>query len=56
MYAVYAGLGGSMFFDVANWNDMVWGHVGTGIFLFVNRVATAAGIFGSSEKQGRKRE
>ncbi|KAF7507836.1 hypothetical protein GJ744_010000 [Endocarpon pusillum] len=56
IYATYAGLGGNMFFDVANWNDMVWGHVGTSIFLFVNRVATAAGIFGSSEKGDSKRE
>ncbi len=55
-YATYAGLGEEMFFDVAKWNDMVWGHVGFSIFLFVNRVATAAGIFGSSKKQGNKRE
>jgi hypothetical protein len=56
IYSVYSGLGSDLFFDVVKWNDMVWGHVGVSAFLFVNRLATAAGVFGSGQKQGRKWE
>lgn len=56
IYSVYSGLGSDLFVDVAQWDDMVRGHVGVGAFLFVNRMATVAGVFGSSQKQSRKRE
>lgn len=55
---VYAGLGPKVFWDVANWNDMVWGHVGVSSFYFFNRIATAAGVFDKASQQlqkGKKR-
>lgn len=55
MYSVYSGLGEEAFFDVRKWNDMVWGHVGVSSFLFVNRLATAAGVFGTISRQSVKR-
>jgi hypothetical protein len=56
IYCVYSGLGRDLFFDLAKWNDMVWGHVGVSAFLFVNRVATAVGVFGTMPKQSMKRD
>lgn len=44
--STYWGLGADVFFDVAGWNSMVWGHVGFSAFFFLNRIATAAGVFG----------
>lgn len=56
MYSVYSGLGGEVFFNVAKWNDMIWGHVGVSAFLFANRLATAAGVFGTISRQSVKSE
>jgi hypothetical protein len=56
VFTVYAGLGRDVFFDVANWTGSVWVHVAITTFLFVNRVATLAGVFGSSQEESRKQE
>lgn len=54
IYSVYSGLGDDRFFDIANWNNMVWGHVGVSAFLFVNRLVTAADMIGPLWFRGRK--
>lgn len=56
IYSFYSGLGRDTFLDVARWNDMTWGNVGVSAFLFVNRLATAAGVFGVVPRQGLKRD
>ena len=56
VYTVYSGLGADLFFDVNRWNYMVWGHVGITAFIFMNRLATLAGVFGKMPKQGMKQE
>lgn len=47
IYAAYASLGDKLFWDVSKWNDMVWGNIGTSLFLNVNRWATVLGLFGT---------
>lgn len=56
VYSTYAGLGWDRFVDIGSWNDMIWGNVGSSIFLCINRVATLLGVFGSIKtgKKGRK--
>jgi len=60
IYSSYAGMGYAYFWDVASWNDMAWGNVGTSVFLCVNRIATVLGIFGQIKNRavaaGRKRQ
>jgi hypothetical protein len=56
IYTVYAGLGSDVFFNVAKWNDSVWVHVGITSFLFMNRVAALAGVFGSVQEESRKQD
>jgi hypothetical protein len=56
VFTVYAGLGSDMFFDVANWTGSVWVHVGITTFLFANRVATLAGLFGVAQEESMKQD
>lgn len=46
IYAVYRVLGHETFWDVGQWNDMIWGSVGVSAFLHVNRLATLLGVYG----------
>lgn len=46
IYAVYRVLGSETFWDVGQWNDMIWGSVGVSAILHVNRLATLLGVFG----------
>jgi hypothetical protein len=45
IYAVYR-VWGTAFWDLNQWNDMMWGNVGVSAFLHVNRLATVLGVFG----------
>ena len=47
IYAAYVSLGDKLFWDVSKWNDMVWGNIGSSLFLNVNRWATVLGLFGT---------
>lgn len=47
IYATYRAVGSDFFFNVSEWNDMIWANVVVVLFLFVNRLATVAGVFGS---------
>ena len=46
IWAVYKALGFDSFWKVGEWNDMIWGGVGVGVFLNINRWATLLGISG----------
>jgi hypothetical protein len=46
VYATYLAMGWDAFVDVAAWNALTWGNIGATGFLFVNRVAYLAGLFG----------
>lgn len=46
IYAVYRVLGSETFWDVGQWNDMIWGGVGVSAFLHLNRLGTLLGVFG----------
>lgn len=46
IYATYI-VWGSAFWDLNQWNDMMWGNVGVSAFLHVNRLATVLGVFGT---------
>lgn len=35
-----------MFWNFAEYNDLMWGNVAASAFLHVNRVATVLGVFG----------
>ena len=48
IYATYLGMGWTAFADVGAWNALTWGNIGATAFLFVNRVAYLAGLFGSA--------
>lgn len=37
---------GPAFWDLNQWNDMMYGNVGVSAFLHVNRLATVIGVFG----------
>ena len=56
VYSTYTGLGWDKFMDIGTWNDMMWGNIGSSIFLFINRVATILGVFGhiKTAEKGRK--
>jgi hypothetical protein len=45
IYAVYC-VWGQAFWDLNQWNDMMWGNVGVSAFLHINRLATVLGVFG----------
>lgn len=55
IYAVYAGLGGEVFWDVGAWNDVVWGNVGASLFLNVMRLMAVAGVFGRIGGKGERK-
>jgi hypothetical protein len=46
IYSYYPALGSEAFWDVTQWNQMVWGGVGVSLFLHLNRLLTLAGLFG----------
>ncbi|KAF2799966.1 hypothetical protein K505DRAFT_229783 [Melanomma pulvis-pyrius CBS 109.77] len=52
IYASYKVMGPATFWDLAKYNDMMWGNIGASAFLHVNRLATLAGVFG---RVGRRR-
>lgn len=49
VYATYLGMGWNAFADVGAWNALTWGNIGATAFLFFNRVAYLAGVFGSAK-------
>lgn len=42
-------MGADAFFYVAGWNLLTWGNVSITGFLFANRVAYLAGVFGDAK-------
>lgn len=52
VYGTYVAVGAEYFWDVREWNDMVWGNVGVSLFLNVVRLATLAGGFGKLKETG----
>lgn len=52
IYASYAGLDSHVFWDVALWNDMIWGNIGASIVLNVVRWLTVWGVFGRLSGDG----
>ncbi|KAI3399489.1 hypothetical protein diail_6751 [Diaporthe ilicicola] len=46
IYAAYRGIGPEVFWDVAQWNDMLWGNVGASAVLNLGRWLTVLGAFG----------
>lgn len=46
IYAVYRVLEPEVFWDLGQWNDMMWGNAGVSGFLHANRVATLLGLYG----------
>lgn len=47
LYANYLGMGKDHFWNFAEYNEVMVGNVWITIFLFVNRVSTLLGIFGT---------
>lgn len=45
--ANYAGMGSAVFWAYREWNEVMWGNIAVTIFLFLNRVATVSGLFGT---------
>jgi len=48
IYATYR-VWGPAFWDLNQWNDMMYGNVAVSAFLHVNRLATVLGVFGRSK-------
>jgi hypothetical protein len=46
IYSYFPALGSKVFWDVTQWNGMVWGGVGVSLFLHLNRLCTLAGLYG----------
>ena len=46
LYANYKGMGGDIFWDFGAYNEVMVGNVWITVFLWVNRIATLAGMFG----------
>jgi hypothetical protein len=51
IYASYKVMGPQVFWDFAQYNDVMWGNIGFSAVLHVNRVATLLGLFG---RMGRR--
>lgn len=49
IYVTYLAMGADAFFYVAGWNLLTWGNVSITGFLFANRVAYLAGVFGDAK-------
>lgn len=47
LVANYAGMGSAVFWAYREWNKVMWGNIAVTIFLFLNRIATVNGMFGS---------
>lgn len=45
----YLAMGAEATFDVAGWNLLTWGNISITGFLFVNRLAYLAGVFGDAK-------
>ena len=58
VYATYLGMGWAAFTNLSSWNALTWGNIGATTFLFINRLAYFAGIFGTAKapKVAGKRE
>lgn len=52
IYASYRGLPAHVFWDVGQWNDVIWGNVGASIVLNVVRWLTVLGAFGRLGGEG----
>ena len=46
LYANYLGMGNKIFWAFGAYNDVMMGNVYITLFLWLNRVATLAGVFG----------
>lgn len=51
LYANYKGMGRDVFWNFGAYNEVMIGNVWATVFLWVNRIATLAGVFG---RFGRK--
>ncbi|BCR91549.1 uncharacterized protein ACHE_70392S [Aspergillus chevalieri] len=49
IYVTYLAMGAEATFDVAGWNLLTWGNISITGFLFVNRLAYLAGVFGDAK-------
>ncbi|KAI2779018.1 hypothetical protein F4815DRAFT_446842 [Daldinia loculata] len=47
IWACYRGVGPELFWNTAEWNDMLWGGVGGSVALNVVRWFTVLGVFGA---------
>lgn len=45
--ANYAGMGSAVFWAYREWNEVMWGNIAVTVFLFLNRLATVNGAFGT---------
>ncbi|CAO2658276.1 Nn.00g059990.m01.CDS01 [Neocucurbitaria sp. VM-36] len=51
LYANYKGMGPHVFWNFSNYNEFMIGNVWITVFLWVNRIATLAGVFGRVRRQ-----
>ncbi|KAJ5233976.1 uncharacterized protein N7469_005742 [Penicillium citrinum] len=49
VYATYLGMGWESFADIGAWNALTWGNIGVTSFIFINRIAYLAGLFGPAK-------
>ncbi|OQE29635.1 hypothetical protein PENSTE_c002G09120 [Penicillium steckii] len=58
VYATYLGMGWDSFADIGAWNALTWGNIGATSFIFINRLAYLAGLFGPARapKAASKKE
>lgn len=54
--ANYAGMGSAVFWAYREWNEVMWGNIAVTIFLFLNRIATVSGLFGTLARTTRGKE
>ncbi|KAI0133606.1 hypothetical protein BJ170DRAFT_169197 [Xylariales sp. AK1849] len=46
IWATYKAVGPEYFWNLGEWNDMIWGNVGASVFLNINRWLTVMDAFG----------
>ncbi|KIW77711.1 hypothetical protein Z517_07544 [Fonsecaea pedrosoi CBS 271.37] len=46
IYSIYCALGDKVFWDLNQWNVMIYSNIGVSAFLHVNRLMTVTGMFG----------
>ena len=52
LYANYKGMGPNVFWNFGDYNEVMFGNVAITVFLWVNRIATLAGVFGRVGRRG----